>query len=210
MKKILLSIILWGSMAATGLSQSPTPSVSQAKVPPNPTASPAPNLSPAHKYFSDVELIDQNGEKFRFYSDLLKDKVVVISSFMATCISACPPKNRNLEKIQEAAGDRLGKDVLILSISVDPVTDTPEKLKDYAKRFHAQPGWHFLTGKKENVDWALYKIGQYTEDKQDHVNIIVMGNEGTGLWKKAFGLAAPADLIKVFESVLNDHPAKAN
>ena len=210
MKKILLSIMLWGSMAAIGLSQTPTPSPSQAKVPPNPTASPAPNLSPAHKYFSDVELINQNGEKFRFYSDLLKDKVAVISSFMATCIAACPPKNRNLEKIQEAASDRLGKDVLILSISVDPVTDTPERLKDYAKRFHAKPGWHFLTGKKENVDWALYKIGQYTEDKEDHVNIIVMGNEGTGLWKKAFGLAPPADLIKVFESVLNDHPAKAN
>jgi len=210
MKKTLLSIILWGSMAATGLSQSPTPSASQAKGPPNPTASPAPNLSPAHKYFSDVELINQNGEKLRFYSDLLKDKVVVISSFMATCTAACPPKNRNLEKIQEAAGDRLGKDVLILSISVDPMTDTPQRLKDYAKIYHAKPGWHFLTGKKENVDWALYKIGQYTEDKQDHVNIIVMGNEGTGLWKKAFGLAAASDLIKVFESVLNDHPAKAN
>jgi len=210
MKKTLLSIILWGSMAATGLSQSPTPSASQAKGPPNPTASPAPNLSPAHKYFSDVELINQNGEKLRFYSDLLKDKVVVISSFMATCTAACPPKNRNLEKIQEAAGDRLGKDVLILSISVDPMTDTPQRLKDYAKIYHAKPGRHFLTGKKENVDWALYKIGQYTEDKQDHVNIIVMGNEGTGLWKKAFGLAAAPDLIKVFESVLNDHPAKAN
>jgi protein SCO1/2 len=209
-KKILLSIMLWGSMAATGMSQSPAPSASQTKVPPNPTASPAPDLSPAHKYFTDVELINQNGEKLRFYSDLIKGKVVVISSFMATCQAACPPKNRNLEKIQEAAGDRLGKDVLILSITVDPVTDTAERLKDYAKRYHAKPGWHFLTGKKENVDWALYKIGQYTEDKQDHVNIIVMGNEGTGLWKKAFALSAPPDLIKVFESVLNDHPAKTN
>ena len=210
MKKILLSIMLWGSMAASGLSQSPTQSASQARVPPNPTGSPAPNLSPAHKYFSDVELINQNGEKFRFYSDLLKDKVVVISSFMATCTAACPPKNRNLEKIQEAAGDRLGKDVLILSITVDPMTDTAERLKDYAKRYHAKPGWYFLTGKKENVNWALYKIGQYTEDKQDHMNILVMGNEGTGLWKKAFALSAVPDLIKVFESVLNDHPAKTN
>jgi protein SCO1/2 len=172
-----------------------------------PTAPPikeAENLSGAHKYFSDVLLVNQNNQQLRLYSDLLQGKVVVISSFMATCTSACPPKNRNLEKIQAAAGTRLGKDVLILSISVDPVTDTPERLKEYAKIYHAKPGWHFLSGKKENVDWALYKIGQYVPDKENHVNIIVMGNEPTGLWKKAFGLAAADELIKTFESVLND------
>jgi protein SCO1/2 len=164
----------------------------------------AANLTPAHKYFSDVELVNQHGQPLRFYSDLLQGKVVVISSFMATCKGACPPKNRNLEKIQDAAGDRLGKDVLILSITVDPNTDTPAKLKDYASAYHAKPGWHFLSGKKENVDWALYKLGQYFADKEQHTNILVIGNEKTGLWKKAFGLAASAELIKVFESVLND------
>lgn len=162
------------------------------------------NLTGAHKYFSDVVLVNQNGERFRFYSDLLKGKVVLISSFMATCTSACPFKNRNIEKLQEAAGDRLGKDVLILSISVDPLTDTPERLKEYANTYHAKPGWHFLTGKKENVDWALYKIGQYVAEKEKHLNILVMGNEATGLWKKAFGLAKEEELRKVFASVLND------
>ena len=211
MKLTLLSIVIGSTLAATSLSaQTPTTPAPQAKVPPNPTASPPPNASPAQKYFTDVELINQNGEKLRFYSDLLKDKVVIISSFMATCTAACPPKNRNLEKIQEAAGERLGKDVLILSISVDPVTDTPERLKQYATTYRAKPGWHFLSGKKENVDWALYKIGQYTENKLDHVNIFLIGNERTGLWKKAFGLAAAPELIKVFESVLNDSPANAN
>ena len=161
-------------------------------------------VTPAHKYFSDVELVNQHGQPLRFYSDLLEGKVVVISSFMATCKGACPSKNRNLEKIQDAAGDRLGKDVLILSITVDPITDTPAKLKDYASAYHAKPGWHFLSGKKENVDWALYKLGQYFADKEQHTNILVIGNERTGLWKKAFGLAASAELIKVFESVLND------
>ena len=180
--------------------------------PPAPVAPPlkeAEKPSTAQKYFSDVVLVNQNGEQLRFYSDLLQGKVVVISSFMATCTSACPPKNRNLEKLQEAAGDRLGKDVLILSISVDPVTDTPERLKEYAKIYHAKPGWHFLTGKKENVDWALYKIGQYVPDKANHTNIIVMGNEATGLWKKALGVGFGEDLTKVFVSVLNDKaPAK--
>src|SRR5690349_21287503 len=162
--------------------------------------------TPAHKYFTDVELINQNGEKMRFYSDLIQGKVVIIDSFFATCQGSCLPMNQNLAKVQEALGDRLGKDVYILSISVDPVVDTPPNLKQYANKLKARPGWFFLTGSKENVDFALKKIGQYVDDKQDHLNIFIIGNERTGLWKKAFGLAKSEELVKVVDSVVNDQP----
>lgn len=169
----------------------------------NPSAS-ANAVSPARKYFSDVELINQDGQKMRFYSDVLKDKVVIINTFFATCTSVCPPMNRNLERIQETLGDRLGKDAWIVSISVDPEKDTPPRLKEYGRRFHARPGWIFLTGKKENVDWALYKLGQYVETKDDHTTIIIIGNEKTGLWKKAFGLAKPEELMKMVDDVIKN------
>ena len=162
--------------------------------------------SPAHKYFTDVVLLNQNGERMRLYSDLLQGKVVIIDSFFATCQGSCLPMNRNLEKVQEALGDRIGKDVYIISISVDPAVDTPASLKEYAKKVHAKPGWYFLTGDKQNVDLALTKLGQYVNDKQDHLNIFIIGNERTGLWKKAFGLARSDELVKVVESVLNDQP----
>ena len=160
--------------------------------------------SPAEKYFSDVELVDQDGRKLKFYTDVLKGKVVAINTFFTTCTSICPPMNRNFEKMQEAVGDRLGKDVFLVSISVDPETDTPTRLKEYSKRFHAKPGWLFLTGKKENVDWALYKLGQYVEAKDDHTSIFIIGNEAKGLWKKAFGLAKAEELIKILDDVIND------
>ena len=163
---------------------------------------PAP--SAAAKYFSDVELINQDGQKLRFYSDVLKDKVVIINAFFTTCTSVCPPMNRNLEKIQDALGDRLGKDVFLVSISVDPETDTPARLKEYSQRFHARPGWMFLTGKKDNVDWALYKLGQYVETKNDHTTILIIGNEPKGLWKKAFGLASSSELLHIVNDVIND------
>lgn len=162
--------------------------------------------SPAQKYFTDVVLVNQNGEKMRFYSDLLQGKVVIINSFFGTCQGSCLPMNRNLEKVQEALGDRVGKDVRLISISVDSTVDTPAVLKEYAKRLHAGPGWYFLTGDKKNVDFALQKLGQFVTDKQDHLNIIIIGNERTGLWKKAFGLAQSDELVKVVESVLNDQP----
>src|SRR5678815_1753628 len=160
--------------------------------------------SAAEKYFTDTVLLNQNGEKMRLYSDLLKGKTVIINSFFATCQGSCLPMSRNLEKVQEALGDRLGKDAFILSISVDPTVDTPPALKAYAKKLNARPGWYFMTGDKQNVDFALKKLGQFVDDKQDHLNIFIIGNERTGLWKKAFGLAKSEEIVKVVESVLND------
>lgn len=166
-----------------------------------------PTESAAQKYFTDTVLINQNGEKMRLYTDLLKGKTVIINSFFATCTGSCLPMNRNLEKVQEALGDRLGKDANIISISVDPTVDTPTSLKAYAKKLNARPGWYFLTGDKASVDFALKKLGQFVEEKQDHLNIFIIGNERTGLWKKAFGLAKSEELMKVVDSVINDQPA---
>jgi len=160
--------------------------------------------TPAQRYFTDVVLLNQDGAQMRFYSDLLQGKVVIINSFFGTCRDSCLPMNRNLEKVQQALGDRVGQDVRIISISVDPTVDTAASLKEYAKTLHAKPGWYFLTGEKQNVDAVLRKLGQFVDDKQDHLNLIIVGNERTGLWKKAFGLARSEELVKVVESVLND------
>jgi protein SCO1/2 len=168
-----------------------------------------PAESGAKKYFSDVVLLNQNGEKMRLYSDLLEGKTVIINSFFATCQGSCLPLSRNLQKVQEALGARLGKDVSIISISVDPTVDTPPRLKAYAKKLDAKPGWYFLTGDKESVDFALRKLGQFVENKENHLNIFIIGNDRTGLWKKAFGLAKSEEIVKVVDSVVNDQlPAK--
>lgn len=161
-------------------------------------------IPPARQYFTDVVLTTQNGAKVRFYSDLLQGKVVVINTFFTKCENSCPVMAANFAAIQEHFADQIGKNLLLLSFSVDPETDTPERLKSYAARFHAKPGWLFLTGKKENVDWALFKLGQKVEHKEDHLNLIIIGNEKTGLWKKVFGMAPRASLFDAVESVLSD------
>jgi protein SCO1 len=173
--------------------------------PPQPALPPAAGpLSPARKYFSDVELVDQDGQTHRFYSDLLQGKTVVIEAFFTNCTGSCPVLGQKLAALQEWLGDRLGKDVFLLSFTVDPQHDTPARLKQYATQVGARPGWFFLTGKKENVDWALYKVGHYVEQKEDHSNLLIVGNEATGLWKKVFGLAPSADLIHSLDGVLHD------
>ncbi|MBV9926999.1 MAG: SCO family protein [Acidobacteria bacterium] len=209
MRRALNAIVIGLACAASAAAQQATPPPKPAELS-DPHAGhrmsgeAQPQQSPAQKYFSDVELLDQDGNRVRFYTDVLKGKTVIISAFFTTCTSVCPPMNRNLEKVQAALGDRVGRDVFIVSISVDPETDTPPRLKEYSQRFHAKPGWLFLTGKKENVEWALYRVGQYVESKDDHTTVIAVGNERTGLWKKALGVAKPADLIQIVRSVADD------
>lgn len=120
--------------------------------------------SPAHKYFTDVVLVNQEGKQIGFYSDLIKDKVVIINSFFATV-------NHNLEKLQQALGEHIEKDVHIISINVDPTVDTPASLKEYARKLNAKPSWYFLTGDKRNVEVAQNKVGQFVEHKKDHTNL---------------------------------------
>ncbi len=166
-------------------------------------AGPTPS-SAAASYFPDTILIDQDGRPRHFYTDLVKGRIVVIDTFFSDCGAACPIMAQHFAQVQAALGDRVGHDVFLLSISVDPVTDTPEKLHAYARAVGAKPGWEFLTGEKANVDTVLKKLGQYVELRDAHSNLFIIGNEPTGLWKKAFGLADPAEVVRIVESVAND------
>jgi protein SCO1/2 len=165
----------------------------------------SPSLSsPAQRYFPDLPLLDQNGKQVRFYSDLLKGKTVVINTFFRSCGGTCPLTMTTLSKVQDRFQDRIGKDLWILCISVDPGSDTPETLKAYAANLKAGDGWLFLTGDKTNVEAVLKKLGQYVDDREKHSNILIVGNEPTGLWKKVFGLAPPNEAVDLIGTVLND------
>src|SRR6185295_10716336 len=154
MKSILIGILMLLFLTNLASGQQPTATNSNN------------DQSAAHKYFIDTILINQNGEKMRFYTDLLQGKTVIIDTFFSTCKTACLPMTQNLKRIQEALGERLGKDIYILSVTVDSEMDTPAQLKAFADKFHARPGWYFLTGTKENVDFVLRKLGQYVDNKQ--------------------------------------------
>jgi protein SCO1/2 len=160
--------------------------------------------SPGHQYFGDVKLVNQDGQEMRLYTDLMQGKTVIINVMFTACTGACPVMSATIEKIQAHLGDRVGKDVRLVSISVDPVHDTPARLKEYAARFHAKPGWYFLTGSKENVETALRKFGQWVDQPADHQTLFLIGNERTGLWKKAFALSPTDQLFPVVDSVVDD------
>ena len=163
-----------------------------------------PQESPAGHYFKNLTLLDQNGKPVDLYNDVMKGHVVVINTFFTSCTGSCPIMAGSFQTLQKEFAPQLGKELHLISISVDPAHDTPQKLREWAKRMNAKPGWHFFTGTKEQVDAALRKFGQYTETREGHMNVILVGNDTTGLWKKLFGLAKPQDIATSVKSVLED------
>jgi protein SCO1/2 len=155
------------------------------------------------RYFGDVELVDQDGKPANLHR-LMDGRTVVMNTFFASCTGSCPIMARTFLAVQEKYGERLDKDLVMISITVDPENDTPAKLKAYAKAMKAEKGWYFLTGSREQVDLALKRIGQYTEQRDGHKNLIVAGNDRTGLWKKAFGLAKSDEIVAIVTSVIDD------
>jgi cytochrome oxidase Cu insertion factor (SCO1/SenC/PrrC family) len=160
----------------------------------------------AQRYFTDVRLMDQDGKELRFYTDLLKDKVFVINSFFSGCTGVCKVTMPLFKSLQEKFADRTGKKLHLISISVDPEGDTPATLRRYATSLGAKPGWEFVSGDKQSVEFALQKLGLATEVKEGHSNIFLVGNESTGLWKKVLGIGSPEEIAAAVESVLEDRP----
>lgn len=148
----------------------------------------------AAAYFPNHVLVTQDNKEVRFFDDMLKGKTVMINFAFTTCAGVCPPMTANLAKVQAYLGERVGKEINMITISVDPTIDTPAEMKKYAEKFKARPGWYFLTGKKENIDAVLSKLGGYVEDKLKHSSVLLVGNIETGEWMKMFAMAKPSEI----------------
>jgi cytochrome oxidase Cu insertion factor (SCO1/SenC/PrrC family) len=143
----------------------------------------------------DLELYDQDGKKIHFYSDLIKGKVVAINFIFTSCTYICPMQGSSFARLQNALGERLGKDIYLISISSDPVTDTPERLKAWGGKFGAKAGWVFVTGKKDNIDQLLRVMTGDDSGQKEHSPIMLLLNDDNGLWVRAYGLAEPERVL---------------
>ena len=161
----------------------------------------------AEKYFGGLELVDQNGKTVDLYRDVIEGHTVVVHSFFTGCTASCPVTMNTLKAVQSRLGDRMDREVRLISISVDPTNDTPATLKAYAQRVQAKPGWLFLTGTSEQVGNALKRIGQYVDEPTAHMDLIVAGNTHTGLWKKILGTAPLAQTSDLILGVADDKGA---
>jgi cytochrome oxidase Cu insertion factor (SCO1/SenC/PrrC family) len=150
----------------------------------------------------DVRVYDQNGKQLNFYSDLVKGRTVAINFIFTTCTGVCPPMTATFRRVQQNLPERTPP-IQLISISVDPATDTPARMHEFAAKFNAGPGWTFVTGDKNEIDLLLQALGAAVANKNDHTPMILIGNEVTDYWTRAYGLSSPTTLIQVITATAN-------
>ena len=176
------------------------------------TPEPAPDNEPpsttTEKYaFSssqipDVRVHDQNGKALSFYSDLIKGNNVAINFIFTTCTNVCPLLTATFRRVQVEL-EKSQADIKLISVSVDPTVDTPERLREFATKFKAGPGWTFVTGEKTDIDLLLQRLGVGAGIKTDHTSMILVGNDSKNFWTRTYGLSSPSAILKVMMDASN-------
>lgn len=165
----------------------------------------APKPTPTALALPDVVLLTQDNKKVRVYEDLLKGKIFLINMFFVACTDGkCPLVTANLVRVQRLLGERLGRDIFMYSISLDPVHDRPESIKSYSAYFNVRPGWLFLTGEKtEDIERLRKALGYWDPDpkvdaqKTSHTGLARLGNEPLDRWTSCPTMAEPREITRV-------------
>jgi protein SCO1/2 len=149
------------------------------------------------RYFPNLVLTTHEGKKVKFYDDLVKDKIVVFNMFYAKCEGICSPVTRNLARVQNLLGNRVGKDIFFYSFSLKPKEDTVSALAHYAEMHKVKPGWLFLTGSPDDMELLRRKLGfvdpdpEVDKDTSNHIGVLKYGNEPLQRWGGCPGMQAP-------------------
>jgi protein SCO1/2 len=145
--------------------------------------------------FADVALLDQDKREVHLKDDLVGDRIVVMGFVYTSCTTVCPVISAIMQKLQAQLGERAGREVQLISLSIDPLRDTPERLHEYAARFGAGSGWRWLTGSNEAVSETLKGLGTWTANYEEHPPLIMVGDGRTQQWTRFYGFTDPAVLM---------------
>ena len=152
---------------------------------------------------SDTDLLDQHGRRVNFKSDVVGDNIVVMDFVYTTCTTVCPVLSAVFSRVQDKLGEQVGRGVRLVSLTVDPVRDNPQRLADYSKKHNAGPGWLWLTGDKPNVDRVLETLGAYTADFTEHPSLVLVGDPRSGQWMRFFGFPDPEQIVAAVNKLVS-------
>ena len=148
----------------------------------------------------DVQVVTQNGARLRFSSELIKGRIAIVTGFFTSCTAMCPITQESLANVAKLLGPRVGKDVVIVSLSVDPETDTPARMKAWAEKFHLGPGWTLASGNKADVQTLLKSLGLAVDLPQRHQSLLMVGGETSG-WVRISSWTPAEKLAKLVDSL---------
>ena len=144
---------------------------------------------------SETPLLDQHGRTLKFKSEALGERIAVIGFVYTTCTTVCPVVSAVMAQVQDKLGARLGRDVALVTVTVDPVRDTPARMKEYGAKLGSGAGWTWLTGPKPQVDEVLKVFGAYTPNFTEHPALVLVGDAKSGKWLRFYGFPTPEQLM---------------
>lgn len=157
-------------------------------------------------FLPNVPLITHNGEHVSFYDDMVHDKTILLNFFLISCSEGrCPVAMANLRKVQDLLGDRMGRDVFFLSITLRPEVDSPRVLKNYAESLDAKPGWMFLTGLPSDVETLRRGLGYVDPDPErdrdlsNHIGMARYGNDKLDRWGAVSLRSSASNIASTFK-----------
>ena len=143
----------------------------------------------------DTPLLDQDGRTIRMRSDVLAGRVVVVDFVYTSCTTVCPIFSATMAELRKRLVAAPARDIVLVTVTVDPLRDTPRRLKDYAARFGPTgDGWIWLTGSKSNVDTVNKAFGAYTANIDDHPPMVIVGDADAGVWTRFYGFPGVPEL----------------
>lgn len=148
----------------------------------------------------DVTLVNQDGKRVKFKNLINSDKPVVVDFIYGTCTTICPVLSAGYVNLQRKLGQNSGN-VHLVSISIDPENDTPKVMKEYLKRYRAQPGWDFLTGSRSDIDKVMHAFDAYISNKMYHYPLSLIRDPKDGKWVRIFGLTSTSEFMNEYKKV---------
>jgi len=133
-------------------------------------------------------LLTQHNKPVRFYDDCIKDRIVILNMMYTSCAGICPPNTANLKAVRDALGDRVGRDIFIYSLTLQPERDRPRDLLEYANRYKTGDGWTFLTGKRADMELVRRRMGFFDSDPvadrdpARHSGVLRIGHDRLDRW----------------------------
>lgn len=210
-----LALLAWSAPSARGSAtpEAATPDCHTAEPstagPPLSTAGPTGQDPPLRGWtkhsdrFPNVELLTHRDQAVRFYDDLVKDRIVIVNFMYTSCENICLPIAQNLSRVHAQLGERMGRDILILSLTIDSEVDDPSVLREHIVRNGGEKkGWLYLTGDYDDIDRVRRALGVYDldpvidADKSEHSGLLTFGNDRTDQWAALPALMSSEEIVE--------------
>lgn len=171
---------------------------------------------PVRVTLPDVPVVDEDGRQLRFFTDLVKgDKTVLINFVYTRCTAVCPQTGQKIKDLKDVLKElvqivnprgpgkkrELGEDLFLITVSLDPEYDTPQRMKQWASRYgyRQREGWTLVSGSRASINEILRACKVSVQPRVVHSSEWLIGNDANGKWRREYGFSER--FVKIIENV---------